>query len=143
LRVPDSYAYHDLGTRKGRPYQNQKKELSSEFPPRATAPAENHLCGLFRAQRVTAPKEMAMCKTEYLTVEETAASLNTTPMAILMLLRRGGLLGKEVESGGWLVERGSLEQLRAARQGDAPLIECRSSCAAKAGGCASCGSTAE
>jgi excisionase family DNA binding protein len=84
-----------------------------------------------------------MCKSDYLTVEEAATALNTTPTAILMLLRRSELVGQAVAGAGWLVERASLEQLRTARQADAPLIECRSSCAAKVGGCASCGSTAE
>lgn len=84
-----------------------------------------------------------MCKSDYLTVEEAAIALNTTVPAILMLLRRSELVGQAVAAAGWLVERASLEQLRAARQEDAPLIECRSSCAAKAGGCASCGATAE
>ena len=84
-----------------------------------------------------------MCQSDYLTVEEAATALKTTPTAILMLLRRGELLGQAVAGAGWLVEGASLEQLRAARQEDAPLIECRSSCAAKAGGCAACGATAE
>jgi len=87
-----------------------------------------------------------MCKTiterENLTVAEAATVLNTTPTAILMLLRRGGLIGREI-AGSWEVERESLEELRAARQEDAPLIECRSSCATKAWGCASCGAIAE
>ena len=80
---------------------------------------------------------------ENLTVEEAAIALKTTPTAILMLLRRGELTGQAVAGEGWLVAGASLEQLRAARQADAPLIECRSSCAAKAGGCAACGATAE
>jgi excisionase family DNA binding protein len=84
-----------------------------------------------------------MCKSDYLTVEEAATTLNTTPTAILMLLRRGELLGQAVAGDGWRVERDSLKQLRASRQADAPLIDCRSSCAAKAGGCAACGATAE
>ena len=84
-----------------------------------------------------------MCKSNYLTVEEAATDLKTTVPAILMLLRRGELVGQAVAGAGWLVERPSLEQLRGARQADAPLIECRSSCAAKAGGCAACGATAE
>lgn len=84
-----------------------------------------------------------MSKSEEMTVEAAAAVLSTTPMAILMLLRRNQLIGREVESGGWLVEAGSLEALRASRQKDAPLVECRSRCADKVGGCASCGSTAE
>lgn len=84
-----------------------------------------------------------MCKADYLSVEEAATALKTTPTAILMLLRRGELLGQAMAGAGWLVERNSLEQLRATRQEDAPLVECRSSCTAKAGGCASCGSAAE
>jgi len=84
-----------------------------------------------------------MCKSEYLTVEEAATALSTTPTAILMLLRRGELIGQAVAGAGWRVNRDSLEQLLATRQSDGPLIECRSSCASKTGGCASCGSTAE
>ena len=80
---------------------------------------------------------------ENLTVEEAATVLNTTPTAILMLLRRGELVGQAVAGAGWLVERASLEQLRVARKNNEPLVECRSSCAAKAGGCASCGAAAE
>lgn len=81
-------------------------------------------------------------KTE-ITVAEAAETLKTTPTAILMLLRRGKLTGQAVAGAGWLVERDSLELLRAARQENSPLIECRSSCAGKSGGCASCGATAE
>jgi hypothetical protein len=77
-----------------------------------------------------------------LTVAEAAAALKTTPTAILMLLRRKELIGQEV-AGGWEVERSSLEELRAARQENMPLVECRSACSAKVGGCASCGSAAE
>lgn len=77
-----------------------------------------------------------------LTVAEAAAALKTTPTAILMLLRRGELIGQEV-AGGWEVEPESLNALCSTRQGDTPLVECRSSCASKSGGCASCGSTAE
>lgn len=84
-----------------------------------------------------------MGKRTEITVAEAAETLRTTPTAILMLLRRGKLTGQAVAGAGWLVERASLEQLIAARQVDAPLIECRSSCADKNGGCASCGATAE
>lgn len=79
---------------------------------------------------------------ENLTVDEAATALNTTPTAILMLLRRRELIGEEV-SGGWEVKPESLNALRATRQGDAPLVECRSSCASKSGGCASCSTSAE
>lgn len=79
---------------------------------------------------------------ENLTVAEAADALKTTPTAILMLLRRGELIGQEV-AGGWDVEQESLNKLRTARQGDTPLVECRSSCASKSGGCASCGTAAE
>lgn len=84
-----------------------------------------------------------MCKSEEMTVESAAAALNTTPMAILMLLRRSELVGRELDDRGWRVERSSLESLIATRQEDTPLVECRSRCADKVGGCASCGSTAE
>jgi hypothetical protein len=84
-----------------------------------------------------------MCKAEYLSTDEAATALSTTPMAILMLLRRGGLSGMEVAEGVWQIERNSLEQLLSSRPNDAPLIECRSGCASKAGGCAACGTAAE
>ena len=79
---------------------------------------------------------------ENLTVAEAAAALKTTPTAILMLLRRGELIGQE-GAGGWEVEGESLNALRATRQGDTPLVECRSRCASKSRGCASCGTSAE
>ncbi|MBE0503505.1 MAG: helix-turn-helix domain-containing protein [Desulfuromonadales bacterium] len=79
---------------------------------------------------------------ENLTITEAAAALNTTPTAILMLLRRNELTGVEVD-GTWRITSESLQCIRAARQGDGPLVECRSSCASKAGGCASCGTAAE
>ena len=83
-----------------------------------------------------------MCTGINLTVEEAAIALNTTPTAILMLLRRNELTGVEVD-GTWRITSGSLQSVRAARQGDTPLVECRSSCASKSGGCASCGTAAE
>lgn len=79
---------------------------------------------------------------EDLTVTEAAAALSTTPMAILMLMRRGELVGIEVD-GSWQITAASLEKVLAGKKTDEPLVECRSSCAAKAGGCASCGSSAE
>lgn len=69
-----------------------------------------------------------------LTVAAAAAALGTTPTAILMLLRRGELAGRETD-GTWLVARQSLERLHAGRKTEAPLIACQSSCA----GCTSCG----
>jgi len=83
-----------------------------------------------------------MCQSEYLTVEAAATVLDTTPTAILMLLRRGELVGQEV-AGGWEIARKSLDVLRTARQEGLPLVTCRSSCAEKKGGCASCGTATE
>lgn len=82
-----------------------------------------------------------MCQSAYLTVEAAATALDTTPTAILMLLRRGELIGREV-AGGWEIERNGLEVLRPARRGGAPLVSCRSSCA-ETGGCTSCGTAAK
>lgn len=84
-----------------------------------------------------------MCKSEYLSTDEAAIALSTTPMAILMLLRRGGLVGMDGADGVWQIERNSLEQLLSSRPSDGPLIECRSGCASKSGGCAGCGTAAE
>lgn len=83
-----------------------------------------------------------MCQSEYLTVAAAAAALDTTPTAILMLLRRGELVGRVVAEG-WEIERNGMDLLRMARQGGVPLVTCRSSCAEKKGGCASCGTDAE
>lgn len=73
-----------------------------------------------------------------LSVEEAATALSTTTMAILMLLRRGELLGQEV-AGSWQIDSASVAKVLSAQKSDAPLVECRSSCSAKAGGCTSCG----
>ena len=69
-----------------------------------------------------------------LTMTAAAAVLGTTPTAILMLLRRGELAGRETD-GSWLVARQSLERLHAGRKAEAPLLACQSSCA----GCTACG----
>lgn len=83
-----------------------------------------------------------MSNTVCYTVEEAASALLTTPTAILMLMRRGEIVANEVD-GRWQIPASSIEKVNATKKPEAPLIECRSSCAAKAGGCASCGSTAE
>lgn len=74
---------------------------------------------------------------EFIPVEEAARVLATTPLSVLMRLRRKVLEGREVE-GRWFVVRESLERLQAeGSDADAEPL-CRSHCTAK-GGCSSCG----
>ncbi|MEZ4600079.1 MAG: hypothetical protein R2940_09880 [Syntrophotaleaceae bacterium] len=69
-------------------------------------------------------------------VEEVAKTLGTTPLNVLLFIKRGQLKGRE-EEGQWLVDRDSFAafmETPAARIGSAP---CRSACS-KAGHCGSC-----
>lgn len=63
-----------------------------------------------------------------------AAALHTTPLRVLMLLKRQELAGELLE-GEWYVDRAALDRLRA--EGVAPLSppDCRSSCTAGGCGC--------
>lgn len=72
---------------------------------------------------------------DYLSVAEAAAQLETTPTAILMLLRREQLSGRSC-SDGWEISSSSVAALQAQRHDEAPLVVCRSSCSDK--GCRSC-----
>jgi hypothetical protein len=69
-------------------------------------------------------------------LDQAAAQLATTPLNVLMHLKRGLLSGAETDDG-WLVTAASLAALLQKRaEGAAPLI-CQSSCG-KAGGCGTC-----
>lgn len=71
-------------------------------------------------------------------VAEVAQRLGTTPLNVLMHIKRGLLTGREQE-GGWLVDPQSLEALLRKRDaGELPAL-CRSGCGKPAGGCGSCG----
>lgn len=75
--------------------------------------------------------------TNWLSLSAAAAVLGSTPLNVLMHVKRGHLLGIEGESG-WLVDPASLATLLDTRRaGDAPTV-CSRSCARKTGGCGSC-----
>jgi len=68
---------------------------------------------------------------------QAAEKLGTTPLNILMHIKRGSLLGVE-NDGVWLVESASLEALvRKRKEGIMPDV-CQRGCAKHAGGCGSC-----
>lgn len=69
-------------------------------------------------------------------IAEVAESLQTTPLSVLMHIKRGKLTGRE-EAGEWSVDKESLEAFLAVQKG-ADKTLCSSGCS-KAGGCASCG----
>jgi hypothetical protein len=70
-------------------------------------------------------------------VAEVAQRLGTTPLNVLMHIKRGLLAGAERE-GGWLVDPESLATLLSKRAaGELPAV-CQSGCAKKAGGCGTC-----
>lgn len=66
-----------------------------------------------------------------------AEALGSTPLNILMHIKRGLLIGVEQE-GGWLVDPDSLQSLlHKRRDGETPAV-CQPGCTRKAGGCGSC-----
>ncbi|MCM2264089.1 MAG: hypothetical protein NDI73_02745 [Desulfuromonadales bacterium] len=68
---------------------------------------------------------------------EAARLLGTTPLNVLMHIKRGLLVGVELDSS-WLVEPESLSALLRKRSAGAVPAVCRSGCG-KAHGCQSCG----
>ncbi|TLM65917.1 MAG: hypothetical protein FDZ69_08130 [Deltaproteobacteria bacterium] len=73
----------------------------------------------------------------WLPLAAAAEALGSTPLNVLMHIKRGLLAGVEKESG-WQVDPASLAALLRQRgEGGAPAV-CRSGCS-KAGGCKSCG----
>ncbi|GEM_PF-633257 len=73
----------------------------------------------------------------WLSLEQAAEILGSTPLNVLMHIKRGLLVGAEQE-GGWLVALASLTALLEKRcQGEAPVV-CSSGCAKKVDGCGSC-----
>jgi hypothetical protein len=73
----------------------------------------------------------------WITIAQAADELGTTPLNVLMHIKRGLLLGEEID-GAWRVESLSLAALcRQRTEGVLPAV-CKSHCS-KAGGCGSCG----
>jgi len=74
---------------------------------------------------------------EWLPLAHAAERLGTTPLNVLMHIKRGLLLGEE-NAGGWQVGSASLAALiRKREEGEVPAV-CQSGCG-KAHGCKSCG----
>ena len=68
---------------------------------------------------------------------QAAEKLGTTPLNILMHIKRGLLFGVE-NDGVWLVESASLEALIRKREAGNMAVVCQSGCTKHAGGCGSC-----
>ncbi|MCD4689685.1 MAG: hypothetical protein K8R55_10195 [Desulfuromonadaceae bacterium] len=71
-----------------------------------------------------------------MTVAEVAKALGTTPVNVLLFIKRGLLEGLESEDG-WVVASKSFAAFRASEAGHVGRASCRSACS-KAGGCGSC-----
>ena len=74
----------------------------------------------------------------WIPIAKAAQLLATTPLNVLMHIKRGLLVGREQE-GDWLVDPESLAALLRKREaGKLPAV-CQSGCSKKADGCGSCG----
>jgi|LGOV01.1.fsa_nt_gb hypothetical protein len=71
-----------------------------------------------------------------MSVDEVAQALGTTPVNVLLFIKRGLLVGHEDENG-WLVDGESFATFRNSEAGQAGRAHCRSACS-RAGGCGSC-----
>lgn len=72
---------------------------------------------------------------DYLDIATAATQLQTTPTAILMLLRQQKLRGRD-RGEGWEIDPASVAALLNAVAGETPLVSCHSHC--HQGGCRSC-----
>lgn len=72
------------------------------------------------------------------TAEEAAKAMQTTVLSVMMHIKRKLLEGQELD-GRWYVGAASLAAFLARRGGEMAPVVCRSGCAAKKGGCVSCG----
>lgn len=70
-------------------------------------------------------------------IAEAAQLLGTTPLNVLMHVKRGLLVGAEHEDG-WLVDTASLVELVRKHGTGGLTAVCQSGCASKATGCGSC-----
>lgn len=73
----------------------------------------------------------------WMPLDEAAELLGTTPLNVLMHVKRGLLAGVEQENG-WLVDPMSLARLLEQRQAGAVPTVCASGCAKKAVACGGC-----
>jgi hypothetical protein len=79
------------------------------------------------------------CNAEnWVPVAVAAQLLGTTPLNVLIHIKRGLLAGVERESG-WLVDSESLAALVGRRRAGEVTAVCQSGCGKKASGCGSCG----
>jgi hypothetical protein len=67
-----------------------------------------------------------------------AQLMGTTELNVLMHIKRGFLKGRE-EEGAWYVSSESLAAFREKGGGAKAQVVCKTGCAAKKGGCGSCG----
>jgi len=74
---------------------------------------------------------------ERISLDEAARRLHTTPLNILMHLKRGLLTGVEEEDL-WMVDVASLSALQARTGGEKAPDVCASGCGKKHAGCSSC-----
>jgi hypothetical protein len=70
--------------------------------------------------------------------EEAAKAMQTTVLSVMMHIKRKLLDGQELD-GRWYVSATSLADFLAESGGETSPVVCRSGCAEKKGGCASCG----
>jgi hypothetical protein len=71
-----------------------------------------------------------------MSIDEVAQALGTTPVNVLLFIKRGLLAGREDEDG-WLVDGESFAAFRNSEAGQDGRAHCRSACS-RAGGCGSC-----
>ena len=75
---------------------------------------------------------------EMVAAEEAAKAMQTTVLSVMMHIKRKLLEGQEL-NGRWYVSATSLTDFLTQSGGETAPVVCRSGCAAKKGGCASCG----
>ncbi|MDH3998208.1 MAG: hypothetical protein OET90_05160 [Desulfuromonadales bacterium] len=75
---------------------------------------------------------------EKMSISTVAETLNTTPLNVLMHVKRGMLDGAE-EEGGWMINKASLDALLAKTGGGKAADVCASGCAKKHGCGGGCG----
>jgi len=71
-------------------------------------------------------------------VEEAAKAMQTTVLSVMMHIKRKLLEGRELD-GRWYISAASLAAFLAQSGGESAPVVCRTGCAAKKGGCSSCG----
>lgn len=71
-----------------------------------------------------------------MSIDEVAQALGTTPVNVLLFIKRGLLVGHEEENG-WVVDGESFTAFSHSEAGQAGRAQCRSACS-RAGGCGSC-----